>query len=90
VISKAASEQLTKKIHIEIPILFAKTGSLEASIGKRLKHEMPGSEARTVCSSIDSLYTLVHETQSKGQDTVTMSAVMSNDIKFHPKDYVRN
>jgi hypothetical protein len=48
VISEAASEKLTKKIRIEIPILFAKTGRLEASIGKRLKQEMPGSEAPTV------------------------------------------
>jgi hypothetical protein len=81
VIWEAVSEQMTKKIRLEIPILFAKTGSLEASIGKRLKNEMPGSEAPTVWSSIALLYTLIHETQAKVQDTVTMSAVMTNDIK---------
>jgi hypothetical protein len=81
VISEAASEQLTKKICVEILILFTKTGTLEASIGKRLKHKMPGSEAPTVWSLIASLYKLLHETQSKVQDVVTMSSVLSNEIK---------
>jgi hypothetical protein len=88
VISEAASEQPTKKIRIEIPILFANTGSLEASIGKRLKQEMPGSEAPTVWSSIASLNILLHEIQIIVQDTVTVSAVLSNDINENVGKYI--
>jgi hypothetical protein len=85
---EAVSEQATKRIRVELPILFSKTGSLEATIGRRVKNEMPDVEAPTIWSSIASLATMIHETQSRVQDTVTMSAVMSNDIEEEVGKYI--
>jgi hypothetical protein len=39
---ESVTKQVNKKIRLELPILFSKTGSLEAMIGKRMKNKMPG------------------------------------------------
>jgi hypothetical protein len=45
-------------------MLFSKTGSLDATIGKRLKNEVLSLEAPTVWGSIASLTTMIHDNQS--------------------------
>jgi membrane protease subunit (stomatin/prohibitin family) len=35
----AKSKQLTKRIKLELPVLFSKTNTLEATIGNQVKHE---------------------------------------------------
>jgi hypothetical protein len=83
------TDQVTKRIRIELPILFAKTGSLEATIGRRVKNEMMGYDAPTVWSSLASLYNMVHETQSKVQDTMTMTAVKKDEVKEDVGKYLQ-
>jgi hypothetical protein len=88
VIWEAVSDQVTKRIRVEHPILFSKTRSLEATIGKRVKNEMPGSQAPTVWGSIASLNTMIHDTQTKVHDTNQMSAVLKDDIKEDVGKYI--
>jgi hypothetical protein len=81
VIWEAVSDQVTKKIRLELPILFTKTGSLEAMIGKRIKNELPGTEAPTVWGSIASLSTMLYENQTRLEDSIVSSAAMKDQIK---------
>jgi hypothetical protein len=68
VIQEAVSEQVNKRIRLELPILSSKTGIIEAAIGKRVKNEVPGSEAPTVWRSIASLSTFMHDVQTHGSN----------------------
>jgi hypothetical protein len=90
VIWEAVADQATKRIRLELPILFAKTGSLEASVGKRVKSELSGAEAPTVWSSIASLTSMLHKSQSLVQDTYAMSVGLKNEITQDVDKYVDN
>jgi hypothetical protein len=76
-------EEVTRKSVIweaVLPLLFSKTEILEAMLGERVKNEMPGSKAPTVWSSIASLTTLIHETQSKINEVHALTGMMLSDI----------
>jgi hypothetical protein len=68
IILNASTEQVSKKVKLELPILFSKTSSLDATIGKQVKDEMADFAAPTVWSSIVMLTTLYHDTQCQVQD----------------------
>jgi hypothetical protein len=57
VILDAKTEQLAKKVKLELPVLFSKTGSLDTIIGKRVKNENSEFLAPTIWSSIALLTT---------------------------------
>jgi hypothetical protein len=69
VIWEAVSEQVTKRIQLELLISFSKTGNLEATIGKRVNNEMPGSEAPMAWSSMASLTTVIMRLSPKFKTT---------------------
>jgi hypothetical protein len=88
VIWEAVSDQVTKEIRLELPVLLSKTGSLEATIGKQVKNEMPGTEAPTVWSAITSLSTMLHETQTRLQESVGLSGMIKDELKNDVDKYL--
>jgi hypothetical protein len=65
VINDAKTEQVSKKIKLELPVLFTKTHNLDTTIGNRVKYDSTKLSAPMVWSSIALLTTLLHDTQSK-------------------------
>jgi hypothetical protein len=61
----AATEQVNKKIKLELPILFSKKTSIDSIIGKQVKNESAEFSDPTLWSSIAMLTTMIHNTQAQ-------------------------
>jgi hypothetical protein len=68
VILDAVTEQVSKKVKLELPILFSKTTSLDTTIGKQVMDERVDFLAPTVWSSIALLTTMIRDTQTQMPD----------------------
>jgi hypothetical protein len=76
----ASTEQVTKKVRVELPILFSKTSSLDATIGSKVKVEHTDFAASTVWSSIALLTTWHHDTDARLQDFPKLANTMRYDV----------
>jgi hypothetical protein len=96
IILNASAEQVSNKIKVELPILFSKTSSLDATIGQQVKSEKSELIAPTVWSSIAMLTTLFHDTQCQVQDYPKMVGEMRKrlvdelGIKFDQRMTITN
>jgi hypothetical protein len=64
----AEAEHVSKRVTLELHILFSKTSSLDATIGKQMKNKVSEYVDPTVWSSIALLTTLYHDTQCQVLD----------------------
>jgi hypothetical protein len=80
IITKASTEQVSKKVKIELPILFSKTSSLDATIGKQVKVDTSELTAPTVWSSIALLTTLYYDIQLQVQDVPKFINIVTSEI----------
>jgi hypothetical protein len=76
----AEAEQVPKRVKLELPILFSKASSLDATIGKQMKNKVSEYVAPTVWSSIALLTTLYRDTQCQVQDFPRLANVMRYDV----------
>jgi hypothetical protein len=76
----AKSEQMSKQIKLELPVLFSKTHTLETTIGNRVKYDATELSAPTVWSSIAMLTTLVHQHQTRMDALPDLTRALKSSI----------
>jgi hypothetical protein len=80
IILDAKTEQVTKQLKVELPVLFAKTGDLDTMMGTRVKNKMTEFVAPTLWSSIALLTTIAHKTQSQVDYLPSQAQNMKNKL----------
>jgi hypothetical protein len=76
----AVTEQVSKRVKTELPILFSRAESLDTMIGTRVKSDVEGCVPPTVWSSIAQLTTLLHKTELCISDILQLTGAIKKEL----------
>jgi hypothetical protein len=76
----ATTEQVSKRIKTELPILFSKADSLHTAMGSTVNNDIAGFLPPTIWSAFAQLTTLLHETDLRIPDVLQLTSKIRNDL----------